>query len=460
MTSVVEATIKEDITKDITMKEETAKREREEETKETTTTTEIVAPSEEPSPKKVKIELTDGMKGIIKKQMEYYLCDDNLKFDKFFQEIIRQSEDGWIAMENFMNCRKIAALKITEEDIYKSLDGSTEVEIDEKKGCRRTGNRELPPLQKRENFKKNKDGQQDIIAIMTSHSETSPLLYFQVNMKGVEDALGFAISLKTGLKDKIQKDFGKAESGKAQTPEVCWSFKQGQFDESPEHQIIILKRRGFTDVDRLNNLEFDVKHKEANYTLTLEKIENLDLKKKLWEACPSFLKKEHSKNIAKNKAKIILPGWEKKQFDSINVLRNSIKEVLNAHSFGEIIPEDSSDYKFLMCLLKFHPNPQKLNGMKSLVVNPYDGDEKSRCLFIIKEDGTQDNISTVKCLAEVQSRQAEFAQGKIEGVKQEIVKTEVKPEIVETEVKPEIVKPEPTPVIEDKKTEVPVAVAQ
>merc|ERR1739848_433532 len=53
--------------------------------------------------------------------------------------------------------------------------------------------------------------------------------------------------------------------------------------------------------------------------------------------------------------------------------------------------------------LKFHPNQKKLEGLKSLVINPFDGDEKNRCLFLIKEDGTEDNISLVKCITELQS---------------------------------------------------------
>jgi len=402
--SEVEKKTEVPVTEDVTMKSDTTeKRPREEEKKadETTTTTETPAAEvEEPAAKKAKIELTEGMKAIIKKQMEYYLCDDNLKYDKFFQDIIRQNEGGWMKIEHFMNCRKIAALKITEEDIFISLKDSLEVEINEEtQSVRRAGGKEPPTLEKRESRSdKKKGGNDDLTAIMIAHNSQSPLLWFSINLKDVKEEPGFAISVKRDLKDAIQAKFGKKN-----VPETAWTFKTGQFDEIPEEMAIILKRKGFTEINGLNDLEFTIKHKEQEAKVKLVQLENQDVKKKMWELCPPFLKKEHSKNISKNKPKIALPGWDKKVFDNTNHIRTQVKEVLMAHSFGEVIPEDSSDYQFLSCLLKFHPNPAKLNGLKSLVIKPFDNDEKNRCLFLIKEDGTEDNISLVKCIQELQN---------------------------------------------------------
>jgi len=387
-------------TEDVTMKSETTeKRPREEETKTETTSETPATDATEPASKKVKIELTEPMRAIIKKQMEYYLCDENLKYDKFFQDIIKQNEGGWIKMEHFMNCRKIMALKVQEEEIFESLKESLEIESNlETKSVRRAGGKELPALEKRENQKQQRKKGDDVSAIMIAHNSNSPLLWFQINMADVNETPGFAISLKTGLRDGLQAKYGKNN-----VPEVAWTFKKNFHDELPDNLCVICKRKGFTDITALDDFEFTVKHKETECKLKMTQITSETVKRSMWDQCPPFLKKEHSKNIAKNKPKISLPGWDKKVFDSVSHLRGQVKEVMMAHSFGETIPEESSDFKFLTCLLKFHPNPKKLDGMKSLVINPYDGDEKNRCLFMIKEDGTQDNISMVKCINELQT---------------------------------------------------------
>ena len=43
----------------------------------------------------------------LKTQIEYYLSDENLIKDKFFFDLIKNSKDGFIPINVFLNCNKI-----------------------------------------------------------------------------------------------------------------------------------------------------------------------------------------------------------------------------------------------------------------------------------------------------------------------------------------------------------------
>ena len=49
----------------------------------------------------------------IKKQIEYYLSDNNLTRDKFFREQISTDKQGWVQIAHFLNCNKVKAMKIS-----------------------------------------------------------------------------------------------------------------------------------------------------------------------------------------------------------------------------------------------------------------------------------------------------------------------------------------------------------
>ena len=56
----------------------------------------------------------------IKKQIEYYLCDDNLKNDPFFNSLISSSPDGFVSLQVFMNCNKIKKMNIKMSELPSS----------------------------------------------------------------------------------------------------------------------------------------------------------------------------------------------------------------------------------------------------------------------------------------------------------------------------------------------------
>jgi len=85
----------------------------------------------------------------VKKQVEYYLSDTNLKGDEFFHSKISADPEGWLDITFLLNCNKIKILKAKAGDIAKAVADSKTVELSpDKKKLRRKGNKELPALSK------------------------------------------------------------------------------------------------------------------------------------------------------------------------------------------------------------------------------------------------------------------------------------------------------------------------
>lgn len=85
----------------------------------------------------------------LKKQVEYYLSDANLTRDKFFNDKIREAADGYIEIQNILNCNKVKTMKpaVSEADIVAAVATSSEVEVDESgKKIRRKEAKAVPTL--------------------------------------------------------------------------------------------------------------------------------------------------------------------------------------------------------------------------------------------------------------------------------------------------------------------------
>ena len=54
-----------------------------------------------------KMNLSEETKDEIKKQIEYYLGDENLKKDTFFRQLILSDANGYLDLDYIMKCNKI-----------------------------------------------------------------------------------------------------------------------------------------------------------------------------------------------------------------------------------------------------------------------------------------------------------------------------------------------------------------
>merc|ERR1719336_1111326 len=104
---------------------------------------------EEPDAKRAKTEPTgkptqEATPKVVRKQVEYYLSDENLRHDKFFHEKISADPDGWLDMSLILSCNKMKAMSATKEAVVKALEES---KLELKEGnvaVRRPGNAPLP----------------------------------------------------------------------------------------------------------------------------------------------------------------------------------------------------------------------------------------------------------------------------------------------------------------------------
>ena len=78
----------------------------------------------------------------VRKQVEYYLSDENLKFDKFFHEKISGEKDGWLEMELVLSCNKMKTMRATKEDVVAALKES-KIEVKEACAKHRVGRDEV-----------------------------------------------------------------------------------------------------------------------------------------------------------------------------------------------------------------------------------------------------------------------------------------------------------------------------
>ncbi|KAF8819241.1 hypothetical protein IE077_001341, partial [Cardiosporidium cionae] len=93
---------------------------------------------------------------ILRRQVEYYFSDDNMKYDKFFREHLENPSvagfEGWLPMKIIMNCPRITKLNCTQEMVLTALETSSLCKQTDESGeywLRRDA--PLPALQERTN---------------------------------------------------------------------------------------------------------------------------------------------------------------------------------------------------------------------------------------------------------------------------------------------------------------------
>ena len=67
----------------------------------------------------------------LKKQVEYYLSDANLKHDKFFHTKMSEDAENWLSLTHILACNKIKQLTTEAKDIVEAVSSSTAVEANE-----------------------------------------------------------------------------------------------------------------------------------------------------------------------------------------------------------------------------------------------------------------------------------------------------------------------------------------
>jgi len=326
------------------------------------------AATEEPAAKRPK---TAPEAAVVRKQIEYYLSDDNLKHDKFFHDKIsdKDNAEGWLSIDVILSCNKMKVLGATKDDVVASLKDS-KIEIKEDKlSVRRPGNLALPPLEAKIQHQKKSQ----------AHAHDGGILALIKGIPAEQSWMQLKEKLRSKLPDKVNIWFVSEVTDKNTCTVSCSPFND--------------------DAQFFEELQLEV----GGTKVTAEVVQGDALQQAL-KVLPKHIRDKREKEARKRQKernRPIVVGSQR--FVNIAALRGRVKEILNSRSDGETLKPDGSDYKLIKAILGFHPKgEEKSKGMVGLKVNT-SKQGGNRCFWMIREDGKEDDFSAVKCLSAIEA---------------------------------------------------------
>merc|ERR1711865_427199 len=325
------------------------------------------AASGEPDAKKAK--LTPPDMGTVRKQVEYYLSDDNLKHDKFFHDKITGDGEGWLAIELILSCNKMKALRATVEDVVASLKES-KIEIkDDKLSLRRPGNLALPTLEARQQHPKKS----------AAHAHDGGVIACVNAIPAEQSWMQIKDTLRKKLPEKVALWFVSEVNDKSSCVVATAPFEN--------------------DIQFFEDLELEV----GGIKLKTEVAQG-DVLQQALKVMPKHIRDKREKEVRKRQKernRPIVVGAQR--FVNVPALRGRVKEIVNSRSDGETLKPDGSDFKLIKALLSFHPKgEQKSKDMVGIkVAKSSQGD--SRCFWMVKENGDAEDFSAQKCLSAIEA---------------------------------------------------------
>jgi len=324
--------------------------------------------SDEPESKKLKTTPPDA--ATVRKQMEYYMSDENLKHDKFFHDKISGNSEGWLELSFVLNCNKMKAMRSTKEDVVAALkDSKIEVKEDGL-SIRRPGNLALPAFEARNQHANKKT---------SSHAHDGGVIAMFKDIPAEQSWMQLKDLLRTKLPEKVPIWFVSEVSDK-KTCIVAVAPFEGDMQFFEELQMELGGAKISTEVAQGDALQTSLK------------------------VLPQHIRDKRQKNALKaqkERNRPIIVGSMK--FVNVNALRTRVKEILNSRSDGEKLNPEGSDFKLIKAVLGFHPKGEsKSAGMVGIKVGT-SSQGGNRCFWMVKEDGKEEDFSAVKCVSAIEN---------------------------------------------------------
>jgi len=340
--------------------------------------------AEEPAAKKMKDEsgnavekssssaLTPEKLATIKKQVEYYFSTDNLRYDKFFQEKMREDPENFLDIKHLLGCKKIQVLEASQADILEAIkDSSLKTKVvGESAFVKR--DEELPKLEERQGKFPQKN--------MSKSVHDGGCLFY---VRNIPEEFNWA-----QVKDVISKKL--PEGGKV-------DFASNVTDNN---SCLVLMKPFDNDVEFVEALELELGGGKLKVELAYG-----DLFAKAAKLLPKHIqskRERRGRERAKARQRPILIAQQK--MPNVNTLRGRLKEIVGARKDGTALVQDSPDYNLVKAVLEYHPRAlEKMAGLTGLKVDVAEKGD-SRCIWIMKGDGKPEDISILKCLQEIEAR--------------------------------------------------------
>lgn len=319
------------------------------------------------SPDAKRLKATPVDKAVLRKQVEYYLSDQNLMYDKFFHEKITANAEGWLDMSLILSCNKMKAMRATKELVLEALEGSSvEIKDDGTMTCvRRPENKKLPELQQRtgqQQYQKKKPHAHDGGVILMVKEVPEEQTWMQIKD-----------TLKGKLPERVAIMFASSVSDKNQCVLAVTPFEG--------------------DLQLLDGLELAI----GGVTLKAD-ICYGDLLQQALKLLPKNVRERREKQARarqKERQRPILLANQR--FANVGAVRGRIKTILSSRSDGEVLNKEGSDYKLVHAVLSFHPRfKEKTENMTDIKIDTSEHGN-SRCFWIVKGDVCED-FSANKCL--------------------------------------------------------------
>jgi hypothetical protein len=296
----------------------------------------------------------------VRRQVEYYFSDENLAYDKFFNEKILENKEGFVPFDAVLKCQRLKNLKVTQEDLVQAVSTSELLDLDNEKGIRRRDNKAVPPLKVTKKGKSNKLPEQTVEILLVTFENDAKLTW-------------------KDLRDSFRSKFIEAN-----VVYVRFHGNHGHVGVSADTQVDPIIAAGV----EVNGQKGIISKLSGDQLLEFWKANGSH-----FDMCSQGNKKKG--HFEKNK-NINMGG---KMFTSVTQLKNYVNSVLNGSAEGTVDPHY---HNLLAAVFRLHPNfEEKGVGLKTFAIGKHPEHPESKCFFVVKEDGSLEDFSISKCLQQL-----------------------------------------------------------
>ena len=325
----------------------------------------------------------------LQRQIEYYMCDDNLKNDEFFNSALLKEEDRLIPVDLLLNCKKIKQLNANQESLVEAIENSNVLLLSEDKKRFGRRNKKIPVL-RRDTLIIVTEKTNDELRKNEAVKELDSVVWFMpylINFKCDENVYFNARQLEKKLTKQLA----------IQVPHIKMSKKAG----------VIVFNSLSTDKEALDQLIEKETLKVNKFELTLRKMTEEEtekwLSKNLKELEISLKIKMHARifrpiNKKADKRDLTKPvELGSKTFKSIEQLKSFMKLCINKTKNGDELK--GKNFEVIKALFVYHPTKgSRIEDCVKITVDIHPEYKMSRCFIVETKDGQKEDYSFHKCM--------------------------------------------------------------